>query len=70
MVRTYKKSRGWPIGWILLPAILALAVIILFGLRYLGSEQPQKIVELRVTPPVEPVKVTQTTTPAENAKAR
>jgi hypothetical protein len=69
MVRVHRKSRGWPIGWIILAIILALLVAALFGFRYLGSEQPQKTVELRVKPQVDIAQPIQSAKPIEKAKS-
>jgi hypothetical protein len=54
----------------MLAIILVLFVAALFGFRYLGSEQPQKTVELRVTPPADIAKPIQSAKPIENTKAR
>ena len=54
----------------MLVIILILLVLALFGFRYLGSEQPQKTFELRVTPPADIAKPIQSAKPIENTKAR
>jgi hypothetical protein len=52
-----------------LAIILALLVAALFGFRYLGSEQPQKTFELRVTPQADIAQPIQSAKPIENAKS-
>ncbi len=54
----------------MLAIILVLLVAALFGFRYLGSEQLQKTVELRVTPPADIAKPIQNAKPIEITKAR
>jgi hypothetical protein len=45
------RRRGGNAGWIWLIACTGIAVVLLFGFEYLGSEQPQKITEIPVTMP-------------------
>lgn len=49
-MRTHSGKR--PRGWTVIVLILAVVVLILFGLEYLGSEQEQKIIEQSIPIPV------------------
>lgn len=68
MVRAHKMSNTRPTAWMMLTLILIVVGAALFGLHYLGGERPQKMVELRVTPPVIVSKPIETAPPANTAK--